>query len=292
MQEVSPPDQSLDKHSTYLGQGSVRRGACQGFVEIVYSSAACQRLADIGLGSSPGASASNRSCCVHGSSAMGFFARCALPAAFACTARRTPIGERMRRGLHQGLSAAEAAQAALATTSSPGRPLEDAGALLLGAIESYDESQASGHSGRRAGCVWAKGIRAPMLSSCLRSTALEPQMGTGPDQGQPRAFRKQPRRGRLSRSPASGGAAAGPLALLACAPGEQHGHQPARLWAHSALLRVAHPLPRRRYPARDHPGRREDDRARGDRPRHLRHLLGRNQEGPPCGGWHGSPRCS
>ena len=44
--------------------------------------------------------------------------------------------ERMRRGLHQGLSAAQAAQAALATTSPPGRTLEDARALLLGAIES------------------------------------------------------------------------------------------------------------------------------------------------------------
>ena len=47
---------------------------------------------------------------------------------------------RMRRALDEGLSAAEAARAALETARSPDRLVEDARARLMGAIESYDEA--------------------------------------------------------------------------------------------------------------------------------------------------------
>jgi len=47
---------------------------------------------------------------------------------------------RMRRGLDEGLSAAEAARAALETPPSADHLLDDAQARLMSAIEAYDEA--------------------------------------------------------------------------------------------------------------------------------------------------------
>src|SRR5436305_8953651 len=47
---------------------------------------------------------------------------------------------RMRQALDEGLSAAEAARIAIGLSSLPDRPIEDATARLMSAIEAYDEA--------------------------------------------------------------------------------------------------------------------------------------------------------
>lgn len=128
--------------------------------------------------------------------------------------------ERMRRGLHQGLSAAEAAQAALATTSTPARPLEDARALLLGAIESYDEARLQV---TLDDALAAFGLEAFVRDLILPTlTALGRRWEQGQIEVSQEHFASNLIRGRLLSLARLWGRGAGPLALLACAPGEQH----------------------------------------------------------------------
>ena len=127
---------------------------------------------------------------------------------------------RMRRALDEGLSAAEAARAALETARSPDRLVEDARARLMGAIESYDEAavQAALDDG-----LAAFGLEAFVRDLILPTLAA---VGDGWEQGKvdisQEHFASNLIRGRLLSLGRLWGRGSGPLALLACAPGEQH----------------------------------------------------------------------
>ena len=77
-------------------------------------------------------------------------------------------------------------------------------------------------------------------------------------------------RGRLLSLARLWGRGSGPLALLACAPGEQHDITLLCLRAPLALLRLAHPLPRRRHADLDAHQTAEDDSTGAHRARQLR----------------------
>ncbi len=128
---------------------------------------------------------------------------------------------RMRRGLDQGLSAAEAARTALEDE----RPateglLEDLAARLLAAIGRYDE--AATHS------VLDESLAAFGLEESLRHVVLPTlkEVGDGWKRGEidisQEHFASNLIRGRLLALTRFWGRGTGPLALLACAPGEMH----------------------------------------------------------------------
>jgi len=126
----------------------------------------------------------------------------------------------MRRALDEGLSAAEAARVALEPASSPDGLIEDAKARLMSAIESYDE--AAVQSALDDGLA-AFGLEAFVRDLILPTLAA---VGRGWEQGRVEIsqehFASNLIRGRLLSLARLWGRGAGPLALLACAPGEQH----------------------------------------------------------------------
>jgi MerR family transcriptional regulator, light-induced transcriptional regulator len=127
---------------------------------------------------------------------------------------------RMRRALDEGLSAAEAAHVALEEVSPPDRLIEDAVARLVSAIESYDEAavQAALDDG-----LAAFGVEAFVRDLILPTLTA---VGRGWEQGRVEIsqehFASNLIRGRLLALARLWGRGAGPLALLACAPGEKH----------------------------------------------------------------------
>ena len=128
---------------------------------------------------------------------------------------------RMRRALDAGLSAAEAARAALETAApGGGLLLDDVSARLLAAIESYDEAAAQ--SALDDGLA-AFGLEAFLGGLVLPTLAA---VGRGWEQGtvdiSQEHFASNLMRGRLLSLARLWGRGSGPLALLACAPGEQH----------------------------------------------------------------------
>jgi len=128
--------------------------------------------------------------------------------------------ERMRRGLDQGLSAAEAARVAVADERPSEGLLEDAAARLLGAIHRYDEVAA--HS------ALDESLAAFGLEESLRHVVLPTlkQVGDGWERGDieisQEHFASNLIRGRLFALARFWDRGTGPLALLACAPGETH----------------------------------------------------------------------
>ena len=128
--------------------------------------------------------------------------------------------ERMRRGLDQGLSAAEAARAALADDRPSEGLLEDAAGRLLAAICRYDEAAA--HS------ALDESLAAFGLEESLRHVVLPTlkQVGDGWERGEieisQEHFASNLIRGRLFALARFWDRGTGPLALLACAPGETH----------------------------------------------------------------------
>ena len=127
---------------------------------------------------------------------------------------------RMRRALDEGLSAAEAARAAL-STGQVAQGLPDAPrARLLEAIEQYDE--AGVHA------VLDEGIAVFGLETFLRDLVLPTlvEVGRRWSEGEfevsQEHFASNLVRGRLLALARLWGRGGGPLALLACAPGEQH----------------------------------------------------------------------
>ncbi len=128
--------------------------------------------------------------------------------------------ERMQQGLAQGLSAAEAARAALEDERPSERLLDDLAARLLGAIERWDEAAA--HS------VLDESLAAFGLEESLRHVVLPTlkAIGDGWKRGEieisQEHFASNLIRGRLIGLTRFWGRGTGPLALLACAPGEQH----------------------------------------------------------------------
>jgi DNA-binding transcriptional MerR regulator len=127
---------------------------------------------------------------------------------------------RMRRGLDQGLSAAEAARAALAEARPSAGLLEDAAARLLAAIHGYDE--AAVHA------VLDESFAAFGLEAVLRELILPTlaQVGREWEQGMlgisQEHFASNLIRARLLSLARLWGRGSGPVALLACAPGEHH----------------------------------------------------------------------
>jgi MerR family transcriptional regulator, light-induced transcriptional regulator len=126
----------------------------------------------------------------------------------------------MRRALNEGLSAAEAARAALERGQPSEGLLEDAAARLLAAIERYDE--AAVHA------VLDASFAAFGLDTVLRDVILPTlkQVGVGWEQGtleiSQEHFASNLIRGRLLSLARLWSRGGGPLALLACAPGETH----------------------------------------------------------------------
>ena len=127
---------------------------------------------------------------------------------------------RMRRGLDEGLSAAEAARAALETPPSTDHLLDDARARLMSAIESYDEAAVQ--------LALDEGLAAFGLEAFVRDLILPTlaAVGRGWEQGRVEIsqehFASNLIRGRLLSLARLWGRGLGPIALLACAPGEQH----------------------------------------------------------------------
>jgi MerR family transcriptional regulator, light-induced transcriptional regulator len=128
----------------------------------------------------------------------------------------------MRRALDEGLSAAEAARAALRQHQPAGESglLEDAADRLLSAIERYDEDGV--HS------VLDESLAAFGLEAVLRDLILPTLVEVG-DAWQRGTldvahehFASNLIRGHLLALARLWGRGAGPLALLACAPGEHH----------------------------------------------------------------------
>ena len=127
---------------------------------------------------------------------------------------------RMRRALDDGMSAAEAARMALEESRPSQGLLQDAAARLLAAIRGYDEAGAH--------AVLDESLAAFGLETVLREVIL-PALGQVGDEwergsidvGQEH-FATNIVRGRLLAIGRLWGRGSGPLALLACAPGERH----------------------------------------------------------------------
>ncbi len=127
---------------------------------------------------------------------------------------------RMRRVLDEGLSAAEAARAALSRGQPSEGLLQDAAARLLAAIERYDEPTAH--------AVLDESLAAFGLGAVLGDVILPTltRVGLGWEQGtlqiSQEHFASNLIRGRLLSLARLWSRGGGPLALLACPPGEAH----------------------------------------------------------------------
>ena len=127
---------------------------------------------------------------------------------------------RMRQGLGRGLSAAQAAEAAIDGEPRPERLLEDAAARLLEAIDSYDEA--------RVQAVLDEALEAFGLEAVI-ATVMMPvlsEVGVGWQQDalaiSREHFASNLIRARLLSLARLWGRGAGPVALLACPEGERH----------------------------------------------------------------------
>lgn len=127
---------------------------------------------------------------------------------------------RMRRALDEGLSAAEAARVTLETMPSPDGIIEDARTRLIRAIEAYDEAGVQ--------TTLDDGLAAFGLETFVRDLILPTlaAVGRGWEQGSVEIsqehFVSNLIRGRLLALARLWGRGRGPLALLACPPGERH----------------------------------------------------------------------
>src|SRR5947209_4681310 len=128
--------------------------------------------------------------------------------------------ERMRRALDDGLSAAEAARAALEDDRPSAGLLEDAAARLLTAIGRYDEAAAHSVLDESLGAFGVEQVLSEVVLPTLG------QVGDGWERGtieiSQEHFASNLIRGRLLALGRFWGRGTGPLALLACAPGELH----------------------------------------------------------------------
>lgn len=126
----------------------------------------------------------------------------------------------MRRGLGEGLSAAEAAQAALERGPPSNRLVEDTTARLLGAIERYDEPGAHALLDESLAAFGLESALRDVIIPALTQVGLRWENGTleiGHEH-----FASNLIRGRLLSLARLWSRGGGPLAVLACAPGETH----------------------------------------------------------------------
>ena len=127
---------------------------------------------------------------------------------------------RMRRGLDEGLSAAEAARAALQSARPSAGLLEDAAARLLAAIHDYDEPAMHAVLDQSLAAFGLEAVLRDLILPTLRRVGVEWRQGTLAISQE--HFASNLIRGRLLSLARLWGRGTGPLALLACAPGEQH----------------------------------------------------------------------
>jgi DNA-binding transcriptional MerR regulator len=127
---------------------------------------------------------------------------------------------RMRRGLDEGLSAAEAAQAALQNARPSEGLLEDAASRLLAAIHDYDEAAVHALLDQSFAAFSLDAVLGDLILPTLTRVGLEWQQGTLAISQE--HFASNLIRARLLSLGRTWGRGSGPLALLACAPGEQH----------------------------------------------------------------------
>lgn len=126
----------------------------------------------------------------------------------------------MRRGLSDGLSAAEAARAALETGPPSDDLMEHVRSHLLAAIGGYDETAVQ--------AVLDEGLTAFGLEAFVRGLVLPAlvEIGRRWEAGEieisQEHFASNLIRGRLLSLARLWGRGSGPMALLACAPGERH----------------------------------------------------------------------
>jgi DNA-binding transcriptional MerR regulator len=127
---------------------------------------------------------------------------------------------RMRRGLDQGLSAAEAARAALQSARPSDGLIEDAASRLLAAIHDYDEAAVHAVLDQSFAAFSLETILSDLIIPTLTRVGLEWQEGNLAVSQE--HFASNLIRARLLSLARMWGRGSGPLALLACAPGEQH----------------------------------------------------------------------
>jgi len=127
---------------------------------------------------------------------------------------------RMRRGLDHGLSAAEAARAALVEARPSAGLLEDAAARLLAAIHYYDEATVQAVLDESFAAFGLEPVLRQLVLPTLAHVGREWEQGVlGISQEH---FASNLIRARLLSLARLWGRGGGPVALLACAPGEHH----------------------------------------------------------------------
>lgn len=126
----------------------------------------------------------------------------------------------MRQGIDQGLSAAEAARAALTAQRRSEGLLEHATTRLLEAIRRYDEAAVHAVLDESFEAFALETVLRELILPTLAQVGLEWERGTL-EVGQEH-FASNLIRGRLLSIARLWGRGSGPLVLLACVPGERH----------------------------------------------------------------------
>lgn len=128
--------------------------------------------------------------------------------------------ERMRQALGEGLSASEAARVALEEQRPAVGLLEDAAGRLLASIEAYDEPAAHAVLDQSLAAFGLDAVVRDVILPTL--TSVGDRWAKGDVSVSQEHFASNLIRGRLLSLARFWGRGVGPLALLACAPGEAH----------------------------------------------------------------------
>jgi DNA-binding transcriptional MerR regulator len=126
----------------------------------------------------------------------------------------------MRRALDEGLSAAEAARATLERGQPSEGLLDDTAERLLAAIERYDEAAVNTVLDESLAAFGLEAVLRDVILPTLTEVGLNWENGTLEISQE--HFASNLIRGRLLSLARLWGRGAGPLAVLACAPGETH----------------------------------------------------------------------
>lgn len=127
---------------------------------------------------------------------------------------------RMKQALAEGLSAAEAARQALVEERPAGGLLDDALIRLLGAVHDYDEVAVQGVLDEAFGTFGLETVLRELILPTLRE--IGDQWKRGELEVGQEHFASHLIRERLLGLGRLWGRGSGPLAILACAPGERH----------------------------------------------------------------------
>lgn len=136
------------------------------------------------------------------------------------TAEDAECVARMQQGLDQGLSAAQAARAARASARPSEGLLEDAAERLLASIRTYDEAVVHEVLDESFAAFGLEAVLRDLILPVLTEVGREWEQGTLAVSQE--HFASNVIRARLLSLARLWGRGAGPVAVLACAPGEQH----------------------------------------------------------------------